>query len=474
MRNRWRDLSLGARLTTLSVGLLTALLGILGGVLYFNLRKFLYNSTALRMRAQAKPVIERHAVRIQNNDLENIAADLSHALTSRDTTALIFDRHGRLLANGKQLPEEPDAARPRPNELRRALKGEKEITYTDMSGNQRALVALIPLRSAPNADDIHGVVQLTTLLTQAHQILSRQRKVLGSGIVLTIALGILGEWWLTRSSLDPLRRVIQTIQRIARGDLRQRVQLPHSQDEVGRLASAVDQMAVNLESAFESQSRFVSSAAHELRTPLTALLGSLDVLQRGSQDDPDAMRSLLQGMHNEVMRLSRLTEQLLTLTRMEAPKALNLQKVNLAKFMDGVLQQTKYIVGNRTLRIQKGPEIEIEADPDLLMQVFLNLTDNAVQHTDSRGVIELGWAASSGSVVISVADNGEGISSEDLPHIFERFYRGDRSRSRRRGGTGLGLAIVQTIVRAHRGNIEVDSRPSQGTRFNISLPAHAP
>jgi signal transduction histidine kinase len=114
--------------------------------------------------------------------------------------------------------------------------------------------------------------------------------------------------------------------------------------------------------------------------------------------------------------------------------------------------------------------VQLSADLDLLTQVFLNLIDNAVQHTEPHGALELGWKTAAGAVTLWVSDDGEGIAADDLPHIFEAFYRGDRSRSRRRGGAGLGLAIVQTIVEAHGGRIEVSSQPGKGTRFTMALP----
>jgi two-component system, OmpR family, sensor kinase len=469
MLKRWRNLSLGGRLTTLSVGLLAVLMGAFGGILYLNLRKFLLESTALRMRAQAKPIIEQH-VNQRYLSLQDDAQHLSQALTSRDTTATIFNQNGDLLADGRRLPEEPAAAASRLDFLMRAVKGEKNITYPRLSRQQHALVALIPVKSTPNSAEVLGVVQLTTLLTQVDQILSRQSRVIGTGVLLAIGLGILGEMWLTRSALAPLKQVINTIHRMADGDLKQRVQLPHSHDEVGQLAVSFDEMASNLEATFASQSRFVSSAAHELRTPLTALQGSLEVLQRGSQDDQAAMRSLLTGMHREVIRLNHLTEQLLALTRFDAPVALNLKSVDLANFMDEVTQKAKYLAGERTIKRVGDTDRMLQIDAELFMQAFLDLIDNAIQHTDVHGVLELGWSVEDQFARLWLADDGEGIASDDLPHIFEPFYRGDRSRSRRQGGTGLGLAIVQAIVEAHGGKIEVVSNPDEGARFTIVLP----
>ena len=422
------------------------------------------------MRAQAKPVIERQLNQAKRNDLIDIAVELSQALTSRDTTATVFNRQGSLLANGRRLPEEPEAALPRHDFLQRALSGEKDLTYTTSDEHKRAMVALIPLRRAPSSTNALGVVQLTTPLTQVENILNRQRQMISFGVIFTLVIGILGELWLTRVSLAPLKRVIDTIHRIKAGDMGQRVQLPNTQDEVGQLAASFDDMASNIEAAFASQSRFVSAAAHELRTPLTALQGSLEVLQHGSQDDPVKARLLMQGMHREVTRLNRLTEQLLTLTRLDAPEALHFKEIDLTAFLEEVVQQARYLVGERQFNFVPGPSAIIKADPDLLTQVFLNLIDNAIQHTEAQGTLDLGWAAASHSVVMWVDDNGEGIEPIDLPHIFEPFYRGDRSRSRRHGGTGLGLAIVQTIVQAHGGKIEVKSQLAKGTRFTFTLP----
>ena len=468
MRNFWRNSSLSSRLTAHSIGLLAALLGTLGSVLYFTLRRFLIDSTALRMRAQAKPVIERHLAEL--GELEEIASEFSQALTSRDTTASLFDWHGSFLAHGRRLPEEPAAARPRSDLLRRALAGEKEITYTDVVGSQRSLVALIPIKPIPVSNQVVGAVQLTTALTEVEQILSRQRRMFGWGMIMTLGLRVLGELWLTRTSFQPLKRMIGTIQRIAAGDYSQRVRLSHSGDEVGQLAEAFDKMAVTIETTFESQSRFVSAAAHELRTPLTALSGSIDVLQRGAQDDPAAMRSLLQGMQREVKRLNHLTEQLLSLTRVDSVETLNVRSIEIPTFFDDVRQKAIYLVSNRKFTLTRGPDVRIFADPDLLTQVLFNLIDNAVQHTASQGRIDVSWKTTQNMVAIFVEDNGEGIAPDDLPHIFETFYRGDRSRSRREGGTGLGLAIVHSIILAHQGTIKVISQPGKGTRVEIFLP----
>ena len=490
MMKSWNDLSLRLRLTLLYVGLLALLLCVLGGALYWDTHRFLLDSTATRLRAQAKPVIESWiypeplsaipppaspqlptlSLPPTLTDLSNIAERLAQDLTSRDTVALVLDRDGQVIANGKRLPEEPSPPTPDPRYYSRALAGENEVNYITRMDGQRTLVLLIPWRRAPASPEILGVIQLSTPLSPIDQVLLRQRLLLGIGIGLTLFAGTVGGLWLTTSALKPLSRMVATCRRIAAGDLSQRVNLPHRQDEIGQLANAFDNMVSRIESSFEAQRRFVANAAHELRTPLTALQGSLEVLLRGSQDDPIAVARLSQGMYREVARLARLCEQLLDLTRIDASASIHKRPVGLPVFFDEFVQQARLLAQERTVTLEAGPPITILADPDALKEILFNLVDNAVQHTESGGVITLGWRVSTKAVEMWVVDDGEGIAPDDLPHIFEPFYRGDTSRSRRRGGTGLGLTLARSLVEAHEGHIAVESQVDQGARFTITLP----
>ncbi len=511
MNRRWNDLPLRYKLTLLYVGLLAALLCALGVVLYLDTAHFLVHTTAVRLRAQAKPTIERwlpgwsageegppsppapgptpptgapgppgppapapleDKSETASSSLDEIAAHLSQALTSRDTTALVLDNTGKLLATGRQLPEEPLPASPDPTYVSRALAGENEVTYITSVDGVRSLVLLIPLRRAPGDRKVVGVVELTTPLSLIDAVLWRQRVLIGLGVILTLVLGTLGGLWITRSALTPLQRMITTCRRISAGDLSQRVNLPARRDEVGQLASAFDNMVAQIEKAFAAQKRFVAAAAHELRTPLTALRGSLEVLLRGAQDDPTTAARLVQGMYREVARLIRLAEQLLDITRLDSPVIIHRQPVDLARFLSGFLDQARRLAGERTVTLTPGEDVTVSADPDALKQVLFNLVDNAVKHTTSDGRIDIGWEVNE-EVAIWVADDGTGIAPNDLPHVFEPFYRGDRSRSRRRGGAGLGLSLVRAVVEAHGGTVEVESKLNAGTRVTLRLPRSA-
>ena len=492
LKRFWHNLPLRVRLTLLYVGLLAFLFSVLGGVLYWDTQRFLIGSTATRLRAQAKPVIERWLYTesptetpispstprgpvppvhpADTHRLVEIAPYLARDLTSRDTVAVLLDREGSVIAVGRRLPEEPIPPEPDPAYDARALAGDNEVTYVTTVQEEHALVLLIPLRDAPGGARVLGLVELSTPLGPVEHILTRQKLLLSMLGLLVLAAGALLGLWTTTTTLRPLTAMIATCRRIASGDLSQRLNLPDRRDEIGQLAQSFNDMVAQIEASFAAQRRFVANAAHELRTPLTALRGSLEVLLRGAQDDPAAVSRLNQGMYREVTRLSRLCEQLLDLTRLESPLSVRRQPIQLDTFFDALLPQAQRLAQGNTVILEKGTPVTFQADPDMLTQILFNLIANSVQHNEGDVVITLGWGVDDDRVRLRVADNGKGISPEDLPHIFEPFYRGDRSRSRRQGGTGLGLALTRAMVEAHGGHIDVRSRVGEGTTFTITLP----
>lgn len=473
---RWNNLSLRLRLTFLYVCMLAVLMAVLGSLFYYDIRSFLIDSTATRLRAQAKPVVDSALQNLgSGSDVVGISESLSRSITSRDTTAVILDADGEYLADGRTLEEESPPVPPRSTYVDQALGGINEVEYIDTNSfDERMLVLFIPLRSSDDNEEVIGAIQLNTPLTFTDELLSQERLLIGSGIAIALVLGTIGGLWITGSALTPLRRMVATCRRLSSGDLGERVNLPHRKDEVGQLAAAFDDMADRIEATFAAQKRFTADAAHELRTPLTALGGSLEVLMRGSQDDPAAANRLIQGMHREVLRLGRLSEQLLDMSRLDAPMALNYQDIRLARFFEEFASQAEHLAREHEIVLEKGPpETTLHADPDTVKQALFNLADNAAQHTPPGGKVRLGWGEGNGSIEVWVADEGEGIQPDNLPYIFEPFYRGDRSRSRRRGGTGLGLALVKTIAKSHGGEVHVESEEGKGSRFTMTLPKEA-
>ena len=277
-----------------------------------------------------------------------------------------------------------------------------------------------------------------------------------------------------RESLSPddpaVARLAAACDALARGDLSHRIAPLPDDPALAALAAAFNRMAEALEATLSAQQRFVADAAHELRTPLAAIRGALEVLLGGALDDPPSAHRLAQGMYRDVTRLSRLAERLLDLSRLQAATTVRRRPLDVAAFVRAFVEQAAFLAQERTLALAPGPAVVVQADPDALREALFNLVDNAAQHTTPGGRITVGWTVRPAGVVLFVADDGEGIPPQDLPHVFEPFYRGEHARSRRRGGAGLGLAIVQAIARAHGGEAHVTSAPGEGARFEIWLP----
>jgi len=302
----------------------------------------------------------------------------------------------------------------------------------------------------------------------------RNGVLVGGGVVLLLALiaGLL----LTDRTLRPLHRVTDTAGRLAAGDLRARSRLPERDDEVGTLARAFDDMADRIEVAFAAQAeseartrRFIADASHELRTPVTALKGYIDVLRRGVSRDPESLEAALAAMARESERMRVLVLDLLTLARIDAQPPLSLEPLDLNAVIAGVLDEgVPGMPGELERRFAPGP-VTVTADRASVVTIARNLLVNACKYAPGARQV---WSTevSDGRAGFSVRDDGPGIPAADLPHVFERFYRGEKTRAREEGGSGLGLSIVQGLVRAQGGEVSIESREARGTMVSVSLP----
>jgi two-component system OmpR family sensor kinase len=217
---------------------------------------------------------------------------------------------------------------------------------------------------------------------------------------------------------------------------------------------------------------FVADASHELRTPLTSIAGYIDVLSRRDSVDPQTLKEALTAMQRESSRMTRLVNDLLILTRFESAKAPNRQRVRLDEFLNQTLDDLSLPERGAAETRAIQPGIVVDADPDGLKQVVTNLAQNALKYAPGA---EQRWSLfkANGRAAIRLEDTGPGIARRDLPHIFERFYRGEQTRDRSTGGSGLGLAIAKSIVEAHQGTIEAQSEPGKGATFTAWLPLAA-
>ena len=288
--------------------------------------------------------------------------------------------------------------------------------------------------------------------------------------VLAMVLSSLASWFLTRRALAPLSTVTQVATQITRADdLSRRIPLPaNSNDEVGELIQAFNDTLERLEQLFTMQRRFLADVSHELRTPLTVIKGNVGLIRKMGADEES-----LEGIEHEVDRLTRMVGDLLLLAQAESGQVpFDMGPVEIGEVLLEVYQQMKVLVGERqVIQLEDIDQIMVKGDRDRLKQVMLNLVGNAIQYTPTGGTVTLGLSRVDQKARLTVTDTGPGIPREDLPHIFERFYRGEKSRHRgSQSGFGLGLSIAYWIVRNHNGAMEVQSEEGKGTTFIVWLP----
>lgn len=333
---------------------------------------------------------------------------------------------------------------------------------------------LLRVLTVPVFDDAGqpiGHIQVARLLDNFeifNRVLSRALLIsIGAAFASLIMLTIL-----TSSLVRPLEDIASVARQITRADdLSRRV--PHSNrtDEIGDLARAFNQTLERLDRLFRSQQRFLADVSHELRTPLTSVRGNLDLMKRFGRYDEESMDVI----QDEMERMSRLLGDLLLLARADTGGLpLQIGPVELDNVLFEVYRQVRRIEKPVSVELTAVDQATILGDEDRLKQLLLNMVDNGLKYTQPGGTVRLSLAKESGWANLIVSDTGVGIPPEDLPHIFDRFYRVDKARSRAQGGSGLGLAIAKWIVQAHGGAIQVDSTVGQGTTFRITLPLHEP
>ena len=304
-------------------------------------------------------------------------------------------------------------------------------------------------------------------------LVSVNRALLLAAVVAGLA-AVLLTLGLSRRILGPIEALTAAARRMEKGDLSQRVEVK-SKDEIGELARAFNAMADGLARLEELRRNMVTDVAHELRTPLSNIRGYLEALRDGVVE-PN--RQIIDSLYEEAMLLNRLVDDLQELALAEAGQLrLERRPVALADVADRAVEAIRPRAAARGIALQVNlPEDLplVDIDPQRVGQVLGNLLSNALTYTPSGGEVVVGARTRESEVEVSVSDTGEGIPTEDLPYIFERFYRVDKSRSRATGGTGLGLAIVKQLVEAHGGRIEVESEVGRGTRFTFTLPVAEP
>ena len=305
------------------------------------------------------------------------------------------------------------------------------------------------------------------------QALDHFRLIEKRGLPLLVILASLLGYWLSGRALAPVDRIIQSAERIGVQSLSQRLEVPRATDELHRLTVTLNDMLDRIETSVKRIRQFTANASHDLRTPLTLIRTHAELALRRTRSGAD-YRDSLQRILKASEDTTQLIESLLTLARADAGGAhLQFKKIALNPVLEKAALQASILANSKGLSFSSKLDEQalfFNADAAVIENLFLAVLDNAIKYTAPGGLVRLRSLADSGEVMIEIEDSGVGIAPEDLPRIFDRFYRADQARSREVPGAGLGLSIARWIAETHKGRIAVESHPGSGSKFRITLP----
>lgn len=452
-------MTLRTRLTLWYTAVLTAALLLFGSIVFFTLTFSLTNQIEETLNQAADEVLETLAGGMP----EDVAITLRALDLTSQVSVQILRADGEIIWQSNSAPpvEEPFAP---------GMLSEDENVFTTRTIAQQGYrVLTVPIISGPE-EEVLGYLQLASSLDEVELV--RQSLLLGlsaGGVLALLAAGVIG-YIAAGAALNPLDQVTSTALQITRtDDLSRRIPvMGPPAGEVGSLIQAFNETLERLEGLFQTQRRFMADVSHELRTPLTSIRGNIDLIKQMGEADDES----LEAISNEVDRMTRMVRDLLMLAQAETGKLpLAEDVVELDTLMLEVYQQAK-VLANQRMKIEIGREDQanVVGDRDRIKQVLLNLVANAIEHTPDGGMVRLDLACDGEKARLSVTDTGSGIPQEELPLIFERFYRRDPSRTRKAsGGAGLGLSIAYWIAKMHGGDLRVQSTVGSGSTFELIL-----
>lgn len=467
-------MSLKLRLTILYSAILALALAFFGVFLYFYMQHNLMQEIDKSLSSKAVEVfnsikiIDTYPYPLQ----KVILPDVDIFTAAPDIYVQVVDKEGHPVARSSNLGQQrlPYQGLTSRLPLRQNYFFE---TYSFKKGTLR--IYNLPLYLDEN---LVGVLQVGRSLNPTMQALHNLRLLLFFGGILALLIAASAGWLLAHSALQPIERITQEAKSIgAQQDLQRRVPYDGPPNEIGLLASTFNGMLARLQLAYQrleesytAQRRFVADASHELRTPLTTIRGNVELLQKMGEQEPEVRAEALQDIKSEAERMSRLINDLLALARADAGQIPEQEPVCLTPLLQEICRQAKVLKGNISFE-HDDPEnlagLSILGNADYLKQLFLILLDNAFKYTPDQGKVTFSFHVKGKAVTFQVRDTGIGICPEDLPQIFQRFYRANKNREG--SGTGLGLSIAKWIVEIHGGEIKVESTPGQGSTFFVTF-----
>ncbi len=467
------------RLTIFNALIIGSILLALGCALFFLLRQSLLSSVEdtarSRALAAARSIVAGEGLEEEDGRLV-LDDDLVDGLTVDGVYIIVRDGRGNIITQTVDLPANREA---RDEVWRVALEaGKPAYGKIELSEEGPDYVYAVPVR--PSGGPAR-TVEAGKSYELAEENVRNMALVLGSGIGAAFLLSVVGAYLLARAALSPVSAVVRGAHRITEEDLSNRLPVAHPEDEIGELAATINAMLsrleetlARLEGTLASQRRFVADASHELRTPLTSINSYAQVLEEWGLRDPKVGPESAAAIRRESERMKGLVESLLELARGEDGSELHLEHNDLAEVVEEAVESASIAANGKVVIGRPVLERETDAvfDRGRLRQALSILLDNAVKYTPQGGRVSVKGMEEDGSVKIEVSDTGIGISEEQIPHVFDRFYRAEEARSTE--GSGLGLAIARQIAEDHGGTLEVRSKIGQGSSFTMRIPRRAP
>jgi len=465
--------SIRFRMALWYAALLAGALALFGAATYLGLERYLQKSLEESLIKQARSIGDVLIANIHQSGEDYVDSEITEHYSP--------EINGRFIrvtrADGKRIyvsgPPKDGTFDPALVATPRLPAAQKFTREVEMSDGHELLLHSLPYRAS---DGTQFLIEVAAPYNQIESVLRGLLLTFALGLPLIVGLAIGGGYLLMRRALHPVDEIRQKAAQITSRNLSERLPVVHTGDELERLATDLNRMIARLEESFLQINRFSADASHELRTPLTVLQGELESILRSGQQLPVEIRDTVGSVLEETQRLTKIVENLLAISRLEAGEARKQpERLDFAELARNTADQMRLLAEEKQIHLNcDGAEpVEVDVDPSRLKQVVVNLLDNAIKYTPEGGRVSISVMKRDSRAVLEVEDSGIGISSVDLPHIFDRFYRADKARSRQMGGTGLGLSIVRSICLAHGGQVTVNSTEGRGSLFRVELPLAA-
>ena len=461
--------SIRFRLTVWNAGLLAGLIVLFGVAVYLGLSHYLEWTLRETLSQQAKQIGETWLGEVGVSGESYVSEEINEHLSPKVNGR--FVRVTRADGSVLFLSDEPENKRFDPTRVPplKAQISQASLRKEHLTQASVLMIFALPF-NAKNAGKY--VIEVGASNHEIERVLHGLLLAIGISLPAIVAIAIAGGYLLMRRALKPVDEITQSAERISSRNLSERLPVAQTGDELERLSVGLNRMITRLDESFQHINRFSADASHELRTPLTILRGELEAAAQQSQITPE-LRETLGSALEETERLSRIVESLMAISRLDAGEArVEHTHFDLGELTSSTTEQMRLLAEDKDIALycEADERVGVEGDRARLKQVIVNLVDNAIKYTPPGGLVGVKVFATNGRALLEVIDNGVGIPGEALPHIFERFYRVDKARSREMGGAGLGLSITKAIVTAHGGQVRAESVEGRGSQFLVDLP----